>query len=166
MHPNLRKEQFSLAFVHAAAAAAGAKVQRANVDDDSVDLEVIGPRTLGPSRRSPHLAIQAKATALELSADGTFSCSLSRKNYEDLSDPHVHVPVILVVVCLPADGPWLDTSDERWILRRTAYWHSLRGSPALDPPALSTTVHIPRHQRFGPEVLMELLQTVARGEYP
>lgn len=72
LYATQQKEQFSLAFIQAVAAAAGCNVARAAVDDESVDLELIAAHDAADLRPSPHLAIQAKCTALDSGDGGTF----------------------------------------------------------------------------------------------
>ena len=158
-----QKEQFSLAFIQAVAAAAGCNVTRADVDDESVDLELIAAHSPDDLRPSPHLAIQAKCTELD---DGEgHALPLKLKNHNDLRAP-CHVPRLLVVVCVPADvEAWLTATPEALVLRRCAYWRSLRGLPPADTETRKT-VHIPRSQRFEPQALTALMATIARGDAP
>jgi hypothetical protein len=87
------------------------------------------------------------------------------KNYNDLRAP-CHVPRLLVVVCVPADvDAWLTATPEALVLRRCAYWRSLRGLPPADTETRKT-VHIPRSQRFEPRALAALMATIARGDTP
>ena len=71
---------------------------------------------------------------------------LSLKNYDDLRDPDVHTPRILVVVCVPEEVPeWLHEQPETTAMRRCAYWFSLRG---MEPSKNETKerIRIPRTQ--------------------
>lgn len=165
LYATQQKEQFSLAFIQAVAAAAGCNVARAAVDDESVDLELIAAHDAADLRPSPHLAIQAKCTALDSGDGDTLPFSLKLKNYDDLRAP-CHVPRLLVVVCVPADvEAWLTATPDALVLRRCAYWRSLRGLPPADTETRKT-VHVPRTQRFEPQSLTALMATVARGEVP
>jgi hypothetical protein len=160
-----QKEQFSLAFIQAVAAAAGCNVARADVDDESVDLELIAAHKADDLRPSPHLAIQAKCTELDGGEGDTLPFPLKLKNYNDLRAP-CHVPRVLVVVCVPADvGAWLTATPEALVLRRCAYWRSLRGLPPADTETRKT-VHVPRSQRFEPRALGALMATIAQGGVP
>jgi hypothetical protein len=61
---------------------------------------------------------------------------LSIKNDDDLCESSRHVPLILVVVCVPPDlGDWLEETPEHTAMRRCAYWFSARGQP----PTTNTT---------------------------
>ncbi len=160
-----QKEQFSLAFIQAVAAAAGCNVTRADVDDESVDIELIAAHNPDDLRPSPHLAIQAKCTELDGGEGDVLPLPLKLKNYNDLRAP-CHVPRLLVVVCVPADvDAWLTATPEALVLRRCAFWRSLRGLPPADTETRKT-VHIPRSQRFEPRALAALMATIARGDTP
>lgn len=155
-----------MGFVHALVSAASCKVQTCVVDDDSVDLEVIGPRELGPVRRSPHLAIQLKCTETDDCKGDTLAFAVKMKNYNDLREPTVHVPAILVVLCVPAEtGLWLAETPEQTAMRRVAYWTSLRGM-ADSTNSTSVTVHLQRSARFTVDALTGIMTRIANGEFP
>ena len=58
MDLNIQKEQFSIAYIHALAAAAGLKLDRYSIDDDSIDILLSRA-----GHRSPHLSLQLKCSA-------------------------------------------------------------------------------------------------------
>lgn len=159
------KEQFSLAFIQAVAAAAGCNVARVDVDEESVDLELIGPHDAADLRPAPHLALQAKCTALDDGCGDALPFPLKLKNYDDLR-ARCHVPRLLVVVCVPADvESWLTATPEAMILRRCAYWCSLHGLPPADT-GTKKTIHVPRAQQFDPAALRGLMARIAGGDAP
>ena len=61
MYINQRKEQFSVAYVRAIAALAGYSFYKPEIDDDSVDLGIVGRDGTGPLS-SPRLELQLKCT--------------------------------------------------------------------------------------------------------
>lgn len=165
MYATRHKEQFSLAFIQAVAAAAGCNVARVDVDEESVDLELIGPHDAADLRPAPHLALQAKCTALDDGCGDALPFPLKLKNYDDLR-ARCHVPRLLVVVCVPADvESWLTATPEAMILRRCAYWCSLHGLPPADT-GTKKTVHVPRAQQFDPAALRGLMARIAGGDAP
>lgn len=97
MDLNQRKQQFSIAYLHAVASVVGYSTTEPGVDDDSVDREI---KARGPygRRRSPQLDVQLKCTEAMASRNGHFSFPLPIKNYNDLRGDDLHVPRILVVV--------------------------------------------------------------------
>ena len=63
MDINLRKEQFSTAYIQALAAQIGLKYSIDSVDDDSVDITLKGKGFKGKLLRNPHIEIQLKCTS-------------------------------------------------------------------------------------------------------
>lgn len=171
MYVNHQKSEFSVAFIHAVASVAGfAFIGVPQVDDDSVDLTLGAGRQHGSRRRAPRLDIQAKCTAADDGAGDTLAFRLPLKNYDDLRDEEVHVPRILLVLCLPPDiEEWLHQSPAETAMRRVAYWHSLRSAPAAadsvaeDP---KKTIHLPRAQRFTVDALRSIMARIGEGGFP
>jgi hypothetical protein len=166
LSPNDIKEQLSLAYIHAVASRAGFSVEQVPVDRDSIDLKICARGRLAEDAGltpPPELAIQLKATARRMSDGDEIAFALSKKNYNDLVAPSL-VPRILVVFVMPEDeSEWLTHTPESLVLRRCAYWLSLRGRP---PTANETsqTVHLSRRQPLTHDSLRELLRKVAREE--
>jgi hypothetical protein len=116
--PSQQKEQFSNAFTRAISAAAGFAVAEPSVDDDSVDIELIGGRRWGPRR--PRLEAQLKCTAGPEPSGEDFGYVLPLKNYDDLRPPAeaLLVPRILIVVRVPpGPGDWTQASDSQMVSR-------------------------------------------------
>ena len=151
MHPNDKKERFSMAYIAAVAAHAGFHVVKPELDRDSID----GILMCDEGRR-PRIEFQAKATARDVMGDEALSFPLVVKNYNDLR-ADVIIPRLLIVVVLPADEEaWLDHSEEALILRHCGYWASLAGAPERENTA-TVTVPIPRHQRFDSDAVKALM---------
>ena len=166
MHITMRQEQFSKAMVRAIAAVAGYNICAYEVDNDSIDLGLVGARRAGVDVRSPKLDLQLKCTMQDAGAGASLPFDLSIKNYDDLRDPQVHAPRILVVVCVPDDvTEWLHEQPEATAMRRCAYWCSLRGQPA-STNAVQQRIHIPRAQGFTVAALTQLMDTIGRGGRP
>ena len=147
MYITNRKEQFSIAYLHAVASRAGFNLVRPDVDNDSIDVQIGATRAFGTVRRAPQIGIQAKCTETDDGQGPHISYTLKLKNYEDLRDENVHLPRILVVLCVPAMEQWLQQTDEQMILRRCAYWVSLRGAAESENDT-GQVVHVPRAQLF------------------
>lgn len=170
MHIDQRKEQYSFAYIRAVAAA-GFTVDERSVDDDSVDLQISSRSKLG-TVKSPKVELQAKCLG-EGVFDGTdFGYPLKLKNYDDLRDPGVQVPRILVVVRVPTnETQWLQGADDGLVVRHCGYWCSLRGHPAyaglaINPENARVKVRLPRDQRFDVEGLRAMMDRVGRKELP
>jgi Domain of unknown function (DUF4365) len=113
----------SLAYVQVVAAHSGYICgEPPGPDRDSVDAQIMA----GGAMR-PKLDIQLKATVNLKRSDAGFSYPLKIKNYEDLR-VETQTPRILVVLDLPEKkSDWIILSPDELILRKSAYWISLRG---------------------------------------
>jgi hypothetical protein len=150
-----QKEQFSIAYVRAIAAAARINVYRPEVDEDSIDLG-FSVRSIAGVAQPPQLDAQLKCVT-ELSGDDrVFRYPLKIKNYSELVGEH-RIPRILIVVLIPPEvANWLTQDQESLVLRRCGYWVSLRDLPTRDNLS-SVTVEIPREQCFSVDALRTLL---------
>lgn len=157
-------EELSLAYVRAVASREGFAVEETRRDRDSIDLEIRARGDLGGSLVSPILGVQLKSTRRDLpNASSDFHFDLKVKNYNDLVGS-TFLPTILVVLFLPEDeAEWLTWTEDALLLRRCAYWSSLRGLPPTDNES-TYRVHIPRRQTFDGPTLRALLTRVARQE--
>ena len=145
-----RKEKLSLAWLGAMAAVAGFTWQRPDTDSDSIDLTL---SARGPRR--PKLDMQMKATASPKVRHDGLHFRLKRKNYDDLRENRA-VPLILVVVELPVeDSQWIDITTKTLVLRRRAWWASLKGQGPIGGE--STTVVVPMDQHLDVNVLIDLM---------
>ena len=85
------------------------------------------------------------------------------KNYNDLRI-FTQTPRLLVVLELPQDeSQWMSVTAEELVLRRRAYWLSLRGRDEA-PGQQSVTVQIPEHNVFDVEALRTLIEQSRNGE--
>ncbi len=111
----------------------------------------------------PSLDLQLKATIdLREGADGDFRYALRKRNYDLLRCPTL-VPRILLVLALPEDeGDWLSVSEEQLILRRCAYWVSLKNATAVENTT-AVTVTIPRTNRLDVGELKRLMEMARTG---
>jgi hypothetical protein len=166
MHPSQQKEQFSIAYIRAVVAVAGYNITGVEVDDDSIDIGLRGNRRDGRFRKAPVLDVQAKCTEMDEGQGQHLAFDLSVKNYDDLREPSRHVPLILVVVCVPPDlGDWLEETAAHTAMRRCAYWLSIRGQPATTNTT-TCRVHLPRTQRFTVDATRTMMNRLGDGGYP
>ena len=161
MDLSAQKEQFSHAYVRAVAAVAGFTVAKPEVDDDSVDLSI---KSKLHSVR-PQVDLQLKCSETIDLVDQTLSFALKQKNYVDLSG-NVLVARILVILHVPTDlTQWIEQSEDQMLMRRCAYWVSLAGFPMTENQT-STTIQIPRSQKFTADALKDMMARIAGGERP
>ena len=157
-------EQCSRAYVQAVAATAGCTTARPEVDDDSVDL-ILKRKTVGTPVRSPQLDVQIKSTGRDCIGEKDVSFALKRKNYDELRDPDLAVPRILIVVVMPPNiEHWLDHDEGRLAIKKCCYWISLLGEPEYDQQ--SVTVTIPRSQLFNVQSVDAIFTRLAAGGLP
>lgn len=165
MELNDQKELFSDAFIQAVSARAGFMISKPQLDRASVDWMI-----QSPVGRYPQLNIQLKCTSQIESWDETpetFAFVLDNlKNYEDLRAPDVLIPIILVVVLVPRElDEWLVMTDEMLVLKRCAYWTTLRGEPPTTNTS-SISIRIPVEQRFDHEALEGIMERIEQGGFP
>jgi hypothetical protein len=89
---------------------------------------------------------------------------LDVKNYDDLRDPSVGCPRILVLLVLPEEETqWTEQTEDHLLLRHAAYWLSLKGQ---GPTTNQKTVRVllPRSSLFSVQALESLMSKVRRGE--
>lgn len=152
-----REEAFSRAYVAALAAGAGYTTAQPDFDRDSIDVTI----SAGGDVR-PQINAQLKATINLREVEGDFRFSLRMKNYDDLRLPTI-VPRILIVLHLPRDEPdWLTISPDELILRRCAYWASLKGLPEV-PDQETVTVTVPSANVLTVTSLQEMMARARTG---
>lgn len=110
------------------------------------------------------LDVQAKSTTVASLTKSSITYDLSAKNYEDLRDPEVGCPRILVLLILPEEeDDWLEQTEDHLLIRRAAYWLSLRGLGPSDNER-SVRLSIPRTNLFSAASLMTLVNRIHAGE--
>lgn len=153
-----QEEALSRAYVSAVAAAAGYMVAEPQPDLDGTDLIIKAGGSMRPS-----LEIQLKATInLGVAKGGAFRYPLPKRNYDLLRVPTL-VPSILVVLSLPTDmAEWLTITPESLIMRRCAFWASLKALPESNNTS-SVTVSIQENNRFDKDGLIALMAQARTG---
>jgi hypothetical protein len=159
------REQLSIAYIHAVASRAGYAWERTSIDRDGVDGRIHARGLVDRTAvlRSPHIALQLKATTT-LSGDADpMSYPLKQKNYDDLRGRCAE-PRYLALLVMPADEKdWLHLGPDALVLRRCMYWHSLRDAPDSGNET-ATTVHVSRANVLDVDALKRLIAAAAREE--
>lgn len=152
-----RQEALSRAYIQAVAAQAGYSTSYPDIDRDSVDITI----SAGGAFR-PRLDIQLKAT-INLARNGkNFRFPVSIKNYDDLRMA-AQTPRILAVLDMPqSETEWMEVTAEKLVLRRAAYWVSLRGLADSDNDT-SVTISIPTSNIFDVDGLRNLMEQSRNG---
>lgn len=168
--------ELSYAYLHAVASAAGMACVVADRHNDNagVDAKLTGwgPFPNGGFLEEVDLKVQLKATIRNPSIkniDGKEYLSYKFEGisqYNALRSQALSTPRILVVLFLPQDQlQWIDHSHEALLLRKCAYWVSLRSAPKSDN-STSQTVYLPKDQCFDKDGLLRLMGDISRGEVP
>lgn len=148
----------SIAYVHAIAGHAGYTCGPPPGEDrDSIDIQVSAG-----GRMRPKIDIQLKACInFKKLQSGEFSYPLKAKNYNDLREV-TQTPRILVVLDLPREREeWLLTSTDNLVIRKSAYWVSLRDKPEAQTESIS--VRIPSTNVFDVPTLKLLMEQSRSG---
>lgn len=164
--------ELSYAYMHAVASKAGigCKVGSRHDDNAGIDAELTGwgPFPNGGYRQEIDIKVQLKATVKQpVECDESWSYSLAGiARYDDLRSEAISTPRILVVLFLPENkAEWLNLDDTALILRKCAYWVSLRGAkPSTNNSA--QTIYLPKANRFDPNGLIELMTSLSHNKIP
>lgn len=168
--PNIESE-LSYAYLHAVASRAGMACRESNrhEDNNGIDAHLTAwlPFVDAATLTEVDLKVQLKATIAQPADDGlSYSYRLKgAQRYNDLRCETLTVARVLVVLFLPEDAAeWLTHAPEQLVLRRCAYWQSLRGAPEIS--ADSAIIKLPKTQAFSPDSLIELARRLSRRDFP
>ena len=164
--------ELSYAYLHAVVSKAAVCCKVGNRHDDNAGIDAHltgwGPFPNGGYRHEVDIKVQLKATTNipDLQKEH-WSYFLSGNNrYDDLRNETLSIPRILVVLFLPKDADdWLSLDEDALIMKKCAYWVSLRGAEPSNN-ATGQTVYIPKFQRFDPDGLLDLMAQLSRNEFP
>lgn len=160
------KEQISRSYVNVLAARVGMTISTASQDygfDGTFrDIEY-DPVAKEYGETGFGIDYQLKATVNAKEKDGSVKYSLEVKNYRKLIKTRVGTPRILIVFSMPKDcSHWVTVGNEETILRKCAWWCSLKGLPEVNNSD-RVTVTIPANQQLTPDSLRELMNKVKEG---
>jgi Domain of unknown function (DUF4365) len=162
-----RQEALSRAYVQAIAGACGMGYSLPN-PDYGIDLTLEDIIIRG-QRRVPSgwkLDVQAKSTTQAAVEAAIVKYDLDVQAYEDLRDPEAPCPRVLIVLVLPEDeAEWLAQTEGELILRRCAYWYSLRGR-GQTTRRRKVRLSIPRANLFSVEALRGMMSRLKQGIVP
>ncbi len=111
-----------------------------------------------------NLDIQAKTSTAVVVSSSHVLYDLEVKYYDDLRDPTVGCPRILVLLVLPEEETnWTQQTEEHLLLRRCAYWMSLKSMESTTN-IKTIRISIPRTNVLSVEALRQLMEKVSRRE--
>jgi hypothetical protein len=165
MDRNAHKEEFSYAYIHAVAAAAGYSCANATrlLDMEGIDVTITAIGVQG-TRRCPRIDLQVKCTSrTDIVHDDCIKYPLEVPAYEKLRFDDPTIPYFLVVVLVPNDlDNWLIHSEDELLLRHCGYWRSLAGEPETRNTK-NITVQVPRANLFTPDALKGFMRSLGTG---
>lgn len=156
MNNNLKKEDFSIAYIKAIASVAGYSCWHSNRDNQSIDIIIKNDKSF-----YGQLEVQLKSTAQHnLIKDNFINFPLPIKNYDDLRCSNTTSTRILVVLLLPEDDPkfWIIQDKEKLSLMKCAYWVNLIGHHETSNNT-TVNVQIPLENILTPESLKLLIKS-------
>jgi len=160
--------RLSYAYLHAVAAHAGFVCRPAIPDEDKEGIDAVVTAYgsfQGTWRTQITINVQLKATIGVPADDGTHLSYFVQgiRRYDKLREDNREPVRILVVLFLPPQhADWLSCSENELILKRCAYWASLRNAPASDNDT-GKTVKIPKNQVLKQANLKALVGRLALG---
>ena len=160
-----RQESLSRTYIQAVAARCGMSCSFREFDYGiDVTLHEITRRNNRYVETGFNLDIQAKSTVNAHFEGEHVRYDMEVKTYEDLRDPAVGTPRILVMLALPThENNWTEMTEEQLLIRKCAYWMSLRGlGETMNEETIR--VSIPRANAFNVESLQTLMHRVRTGE--
>jgi hypothetical protein len=160
-----RQEAVSRAYIHAIAARCGLGCSSRDFDC-GIDLSVHTIRRVGHRyvESGFNLDIQAKSTTTAVVTPAQVLYDMEVKTYDDLRDTGVGCPRMVVLLVMPDDETtWTEQNEDHLLLRKCAYWASLKGMPATTNTA-TIRVAIPRVNVFSVDALTRLMDKVRKRE--
>jgi hypothetical protein len=168
MPQNEIKSELSSVYVHAVASMAGCACNRAERQTDNLGIDL----TIRFKGDFPNLPISSRLVTFDVQLK---SCShissdeqnrivldgLDKKHYDDYRDDRRTPPIFLILFVLPENpDEWLKLTEEELVLKKCAYWVSLRG--AVECTTATKRVFFPKTQLFNVDQLQnEILPTLA-----
>ncbi|MCU0549313.1 MAG: DUF4365 domain-containing protein [Leptolyngbya sp. Prado105] len=166
MYRTLQQEEFSYAYLDAIAAVAGyaLQVKGRALDNAGIDISVEVPGEIGRVL-SPRFDAQVKCISdSSIIRDEFVHYALAVHNYRRLIHPNPSCHQLLILVFVPRDtANWLDITEDQTLLKKCAYWISLKGAPPTQNTE-TITVQVPRKNLLTPNTLQTIMQTIAEGE--
>jgi hypothetical protein len=164
---NQRQEALSRAYVRAVAARAGVICgelgQDYGIDMYLRTVPVLGQRYVD---MGDQLDLQLKSSTRSRASETEVVHDLEVRAYEVLRAATLGCPRILVLLVLPEDEAlWVSQTVEELLLRRCAYWTSLRGAAATANQA-TIRISIPAANVFSADAVRALLEQVSEGIRP
>lgn len=166
------ESELSYAYLHAVASRAGmgCVVSNRHADNNGIDARLTAWGNFADNAylTEVDINVQLKATIGDPGSDSKYLSFFFKgiKQYDDLRAETVGIPRILVVLFLPSVAEqWLVGSPDALLIRRCAYWVSLRRATKSENDT-GVTIYIPRSQTFTCDNLSKLVTELAQRKIP
>ncbi|MBB5750997.1 DUF4365 domain-containing protein [Prosthecomicrobium pneumaticum] len=157
-----RQEAFAGSYIRAVISLAGCSIAIPETDNDKVDIVAMS-RVKGSKFTKPKIDIQSKCKLGPVPTGDPISYTLNMETYDNLRDPLVTNPRILVVVFVPELHPdWVVQDEAQLALRHCGYWTCLQGEPEVTGQD-SKTVHLPKANVFSAAALQAMMVSASNG---
>lgn len=161
------KEKLSFAYTQAVSAYAGMSCDTYSSDyglDGRISDIEYSPDRKRHWQTGFGIDFQLKATVNAKPKDGFILYDLEVKNYRDLIQTQIGCPRILILFLLPKEkDEWVAVSCDETILKKCAYWCSLKGMPDSTNKE-KVRIKIPESQLLTVSELKSLMDKVKKGE--
>lgn len=164
------QEELSKAYLQTVACYAGFTVQHIDRDNDGVDALIKSNSKPAPDSLlvSSTLEVQIKACCSKehifVNKNGDIVYDLQARNYNILVDTHRQLDIILVLLHLPPlKKDWITHNVHNLILRKCAYWISLKGQTQTTNET-SKRIIIPHNNIFSPKALHSIMVKISKEE--
>lgn len=160
------KQELSISYMKAISASAGMTCEIRGIDygiDGSIHDIVYDARRRAYRDSSFGIDFQLKSTVNAHLKNDTFLYDLESKNYLDLINMNVGRSRILILYVLPRDKmQWVEVSHTETIIKKCAYWCSLRGLPEVENTN-TVRIKVPANQLLTSDELKRLMGIVKGG---
>lgn len=157
-----RQEAFAGSYIRAVVSLAGCSIAIPETDNDKVDVVAMS-RVKGTKFTKPKIDIQSKCKLGPIPIGDSLSYQLDIDTYDNLRDPLVTNPRILVVVFVPTSHhDWVLQDDAQLALKHCGYWVCLLGAPEIKDQS-QKTVHIPKVNVFSAVALQAMMVNASNG---
>lgn len=164
------ESELSYAYLHAVSSKAGMSCETTgrHVDNMGIDAQIRASEQFSTDSILTDITIdiQLKATTDTPSNRNEKLSYFIRdiKHYDKLRKESITIPRILVVLFLPGDdNEWLQQTEEHLIIKKCAWWVSLKGAKESDNTS-GQTVYLPVNQIFNVDGLRNIMTKLSIQE--
>ncbi len=161
------KEQFSIAFVHMIASAAGCWLKRHDTDYDGVDITISSSAEYDVYT-GVEFDMQLKCTTRrDLLRRDHIVWTMEEKPFKRLINPKRFNPAYLGVLLVPGDPHlWIEQDEDQLITRSCMFWEKATRLGDIAEGKATKNVYLPRSNVFDVPQLLGIMKTIGEGGRP